>query len=160
MKNAPAALLLGLVLLANSQAAIDTYEFSSDAQRARYRELTEVLRCPKCQNQNIADSNSPIANDLRAEIHRMLAEGQPDDQIIHFMVARYGDFVLYKPPLDTRTALLWYGPGALLLAGAAALATLITRRRRTQTVPSGLSDAEQQRLAKLLQAHPADKHTP
>jgi len=160
MKRVLGAIVLGLVLPGSGQAAIDTYEFASEAQRARYRDLAEVLRCPKCQNQNIADSNSPIANDLRAEIHRMLNQGQSDTQIIDFMVARYGDFVLYDPPLDSRTAVLWYGPAALLAAGAAILASVIARRRRPPAQAGQLSDAERQRLAHLLQARPHDPDAP
>jgi len=160
MKRLLGAIMLGLALLGGGHASIDTYEFDSDTQRTRYRALTEVLRCPKCQNQNIADSNSPIANDLRAEIHRMLAQGRNDEQIIDFMVARYGDFVLYDPPLDSRTAVLWYGPAALLAAGAAGLAWVVARRRRRPASADALSDAEQQRLARLLQAQAGDKDTP
>ncbi|RML38486.1 Cytochrome c-type bioproteinsis protein CycL, partial [Pseudomonas syringae pv. maculicola] len=81
-----------------------------DAERARYSELTRELRCPKCQNQDIADSNAPIAADLRKEIYRMLGEGQSNQKIIDFMVDRYGDFVRYKPSLNARTWLLWFGP--------------------------------------------------
>jgi cytochrome c-type biogenesis protein CcmH len=81
-----------------------------------FRELTKELRCPKCQNQDIADSNAPIAADLRKEIFRMLGEGKDNQQIIDFMVDRYGDFVRYKPALNAKTALLWFGPAGLLLA--------------------------------------------
>lgn len=90
-----AGLALGLVAVAH--AAIDTYEFASEAERQRYRTLVEELRCPKCQNQNIADSNAPIAMDLRDEVYQMVEAGKTDAQIIDFLVARYGDFVLYNP---------------------------------------------------------------
>ena len=98
--------LLGLTLSLGAHAAIDTYEFQDEGARNRYRTLTEELRCPKCQNQNIADSDAPIAKDLRNEIHRMLGEGKSDDEIVDFLVARYGDFVHYKPPINERTWLL------------------------------------------------------
>ncbi|GAB3468610.1 cytochrome c-type biogenesis protein [Azotobacter salinestris] len=146
------AALLGLVLSATAHAAIDTYEFKSDAERERYRSLIEELRCPKCQNQNIADSDAPIAMDLRREIYRMLGEGQSDEQIVDYLVARYGDFVRYKPPLDGRTLLLWYGPAGLLAVGFGVLAVILVRRRRRATGPAStsLSPAERERLATLL----------
>ncbi|MBD3814185.1 MAG: cytochrome c-type biogenesis protein CcmH [Betaproteobacteria bacterium] len=132
--------------------AIDTYEFRDEAERERYRTLTEELRCPKCQNQNIADSNAPIAMDLRKEIFRMLEEGQSNDQIIDYLVARYGDFVRYRPPVTKTTLLLWYGPAALLILGLGVLAFIIVRRRRVDSTPAAqtLTEAERQRLASLL----------
>lgn len=152
MKSLIRALLLGLVLSATAQAAIDTYEFESDAERERYRSLVEELRCPKCQNQNIADSDAPIAMDLRREIYRMLGEGQSNEQIVDYLVARYGDFVRYKPPLDARTLLLWYGPASLLVVGFGVLAVILVRRRRSVVDPTSrtLSPAERERLATLL----------
>ena len=93
MKRLLATLALGLALTGVARAAIDTYEFKDEAERERFRVLTEELRCPKCQNQNIADSNAPIATDLRREIFRMLEEGKGDDEIVDYLVARYGDFV-------------------------------------------------------------------
>ena len=104
MKRWLAAVVFGLTLTGVAHAAIDTYEFANDAERDRFRELTKELRCPKCQNQDIADSNAPIATDLRREIYRMLGEGKDNQQILDFMVARYGDFVLYKPALTSKTA--------------------------------------------------------
>ena len=115
MKRWLLAVALGLTLAGAAHAAIDTYEFADDAERARFRELTQELRCPKCQNQDIADSNAPIATDLRREIYRMLGEGKSNQQIIDFMVDRYGDFVRYKPALTGKTAVLWFGPLALLV---------------------------------------------
>jgi cytochrome c-type biogenesis protein CcmH len=152
-----AALVLGL--LASAQAAIDTFEFASEAERQRYRNLIEELRCPKCQNQNIADSDAPIAMDLRSEIFRMLEEGKSNEQIIDFLVSRYGDFVLYNPPVTGRTLLLWYGPAGLLLIGFGVLGSIVLRRRKQQkTRPAaGLSADEQQRLAALLEQNSQDK---
>ena len=117
MKRWLAALVCGLALTGIAHAAIDTYEFANDAERARFRELTQELRCPKCQNQDLADSNAPIATDLRREIFRMLGEGKDNQQIIDFMVDRYGDFVRYKPALTSKTVVLWFGPLALLVGG-------------------------------------------
>ncbi len=152
------AAVLGLALLGSAQAAIDTYEFASEAERERYRTLVEELRCPKCQNQNIADSDAPIAMDLRAQIYRMLEEGQSNEQIIEFLVNRYGDFVLYKPPVTARTLLLWYGPAALLVGGFVLLGVIVLRRRgKRSAAPEGLSTDEQQRLAALLNQQPASQ---
>lgn len=151
MKRWLAAAVLALGLGGVAQAAIDTYQFADDAERERYHQLTKELRCPKCQNQDIADSNAPIAADLRREIFRMLGEGKSSPQIVDFMVDRYGDFVRYKPALTGRTWLLWFGPGMLLAGGFMVLA-LIVRRRRGQSAASGteLSLDERERLAKLL----------
>lgn len=146
---AVAVLVLGVAGVA--RAAIDTYQFRDDAERERYQQLTKELRCPKCQNQDIADSNAPIAADLRREIFRMLGEGKSNQQIVDFMVDRYGDFVRYKPALTGRTWLLWFGPGILLASGFVVLA-LIVRRRRGPVAASTeqLSPEERERLAKLL----------
>lgn len=144
-----------LLLLVSVQtyAAIDTYEFKDEDTRHRFQQLTEELRCPKCQNQNLADSNSPIAKDLRHEVYRMLGEGETDEQIADFMVARYGEFVLYKPRKDLSTYLLWYGPFALLFVGIVVV-FLMTRRKSAITKTDGktteLDDSQRQQLNSLL----------
>ncbi|WP_342651064.1 cytochrome c-type biogenesis protein [Pseudomonas sp. REB1044] len=146
-----AAALLGLSLAGMARAAIDTYQFRDEAERERYQQLTKELRCPKCQNQDIADSNAPIAADLRREIFRMLGEGQSNRQIIDFMVDRYGDFVRYKPALTARTWLLWFGPGLLLTGGLVVIAVIVRRRRTPETAAgTALSVDERHRLAQLL----------
>jgi cytochrome c-type biogenesis protein CcmH len=159
MKRLLLAGLFSLGLLGMAQAAIDTYQFKDEAERERFRSLTAELRCPKCQNQNIADSNAPIATDLRREIFRMLEEGKSNAEIVDFLVLRYGDFVLYKPPLDTRTYLLWYGPFALLGLGALGLVVLVLRRRKVENNPAqvALSASENQRLQTMLQQNSQDK---
>ncbi len=146
------AAVLGLSVASVARAAIDTYQFRDEAERERYQALTKELRCPKCQNQDIADSNAPIAADLRREIFRMLGEGKSNQQIVDFMVDRYGDFVRYKPALSSRTWLLWFGPGLLLASGFVVLAVIVRRRRGAATQGSqALSDDERERLAKLLE---------
>ena len=151
MKRWLTAIAFGLTLTGVAHAAIDTYEFKNDAERDRFRDLTKELRCPKCQNQDIADSNAPIATDLRREIYRMLGEGKDNQQIIDFMVDRYGDFVRYKPALTGKTALLWFGPAGLLLAGVVVMAVIV-RRRRVAPIDGAdaLSPEERKRLDQLL----------
>ena len=152
MKRWLAAVTLGLALSGVAHGAIDTYEFANDAERARFRELTQELRCPKCQNQDIADSNAPIATDLRREIFRMLGEGKDNQQILDFMVSRYGDFVLYKPALTSKTVVLWFGPLALLVGGLVVIGVIVGRRRRTEQAEGSdtLSAEERKRLDTLL----------
>ncbi|MGI0117774.1 cytochrome c-type biogenesis protein [Zooshikella sp. RANM57] len=142
-------LFIGISSISMSWAAIDTYEFSSDQQRERFQLLTEELRCPKCQNQNIADSNAPIAVDLRRKIYTMLQAGEPDEAIIDFMQSRYGDFVLYNPPWDHRTWLLWSLPFILLGVGLTVLGRLLWRRR-SQAQPQALSEEEKAALTAIL----------
>ncbi|MGK9064936.1 cytochrome c-type biogenesis protein [Stutzerimonas chloritidismutans] len=146
------ALLLAVAMIGSAHAAIDAYEFKSEAERERYRTLVEELRCPKCQNQNIADSNAPIAMDLRREIYRMLEEGQSNEQIVEYLVDRYGDFVRYKPPVNAKTLVLWYGPVVLLVIGFVVLGLILVRRRRASGSGAShtLSEAERERLALLL----------
>ena len=96
---------------------------------ARIRQLEEKLRCLVCQNQSLADSNAELAGDLRKQVRDQVAAGKSDDQIIEFLVQRYGDFVRYEPPFKATTALLWIGPFALLLAAGATLIVVLRRRR-------------------------------
>ncbi len=116
------------------------------AQEARYRTLIHELRCLVCQNQTIADSNADLATDLREQVHQRIAAGQSDDQIRRYVTDRYGDFVLYKPPMSARTVLLWVGPFVLLL-GALLFAVRFVRRRQTLPVAA---TADPDRLRRLL----------
>ncbi|MFM4874913.1 heme lyase NrfEFG subunit NrfF [Aeromonas veronii] len=128
-------LALGMLLSATAYASgVDTYEFRHPERQTRAQELARALRCPQCQNQNLVESNSPIARDLRLEVYRWVDEGQSDEQVITRMTERFGDFVRYDPPFKASTALLWGGP--LLLLGLALL-TLFRRLTRTQvqTIP-------------------------
>ena len=129
-------------------AVIETYEFSSPDLEVRYHQLSQELRCPKCQNQNIADSNAPIARDLRVVLYEQLEQGATDDEILAYMVARYGEFVRYRPGVDRNTVLLWTAPGLLLIFGAAGL--LFHFRQRPEAAASELTDAEQAEIARLL----------
>jgi cytochrome c-type biogenesis protein CcmH len=127
---------------------IEAREFASADEQERYLRFTAELRCPKCQNQNLADSNAPIATDLREQLYRLLREGRSDDEIVDFMVTRYGEYVLYKPRIEPRTWLLWGGP-FLMLAVGMVVAVSILRRARARH-PTGLSDEERTRLARIL----------
>lgn len=159
--------LLGTCLLLtalSAQAVIETYEFENDANRERFNELTQVLRCPKCQNNNLADSNAPIAADMRREIHRMLEEGQDKQDVVDFMVARYGDFVNYVPRRDTSTLVLWWGPVVLLLIGLLVVWAISRRRKasRQHMTEVEVSPEERERLQRLMNSteerdEPADK---
>ena len=148
--------VLGIVLgawLATAavvNATIATYSFSSEEIRHRYQQLTAELRCPKCQNQNIADSNAEIAKDLRTKVFQMLEQGKSEEEIIRYMTERYGDFVLYQPRLNVRTALLWGGPVVLLLLGLAVVFGLSRHRRRTGVQASKLDAEQESRLQKIL----------
>ncbi len=154
------SLIFGLLLSFCScsvLAAIDTYQFKDAEKQARFQKLTNELRCPKCQNQNLADSNAEIAADLRAKIHLMLEQDKSDQDIINYMLERYGDFVLYQPRLSKQTFLLWYAPALLLLFGIVAIGLIVHLRTKGEQKqsdnPSTDLDAEQQqKLAQLLQS--------
>ena len=119
------------------------------ALERRAMDLAGVLRCLVCQNQTIADSNADLAVDLRQQIREQLKDGKTNDQIIDFMVARYGDFVLYRPPFKAATALLWAGPFILLILALAVFVRHLVRRRR-RLAEANLTDQERARAAALL----------
>ena len=124
----------------------------------RVDELSQTLRCLVCQNQTIADSQAPLAIDLKNQIREKLEQGQSNDQIIDYMVQRYGDFVLYRPPLKTTTLALWFGPAALLILGVFVLFRHLARRRKERPVDAPLTDAERKRAHALLGM--TDKESP
>lgn len=134
-------------------AAIDVYQFKDEEKQARFQQLTAELRCPKCQNQNLADSNAEIAKDLRTKVYQMLEADKSDDAIVKYMLERYGEFVLYEPRLTAQTFLLWYGPALLLLIGLVTIALIV--RYRIKKTPADenqtdLNNEQQQTLAALL----------
>lgn len=123
--------LAALALIAMAAVAeVEVREFDSAAERARYRALIEELRCPQCQNQNLAASDAPIARDLRAEVLRLLREGRSDGEIVDHLVARYGDFVRYRPAWQPSTYLLWIAPGLLLMIAVGLWLRVLRRQRR------------------------------
>jgi cytochrome c-type biogenesis protein CcmH len=117
--------------------------------------LSNELRCLVCQNQTIADSNAPLAEDLRNQVREKMRQGASDSEIVDFMVARYGDFVLYRPPFKATTFLLWFGPLLLLLAGALVLLRRLLRRRPEQDLD--MTAAERRRAAELLAGNEAER---
>tara|TARA_R110001592_G_scaffold52511_8_gene160697 strand:+ start:12982 stop:13458 length:477 start_codon:yes stop_codon:yes gene_type:complete len=114
-------------------ASIDVYEFDDEQKRADFISLTKELRCPKCQNQDIADSNSPIAADMRQEVHRLLAEGKDKLLIVDYMKDRFGEFVTYKPKKSSETFMLWYGPWILILIGVVVILSLIKLNKKSSS---------------------------
>jgi len=121
-------LTLSFAVLAQRSPVQEPMVFDTQQQQDRFNQLTQELRCLVCQNQNLADSDAQLAHDLRAEVHEMLIAGKSDDEIKQFMVERYGDFVLYNPPVQKNTYLLWLAPLGLLLIGAFVLRANIKKR--------------------------------
>lgn len=114
-----------------SMASIDVYEFEDESKRAEFISLTKELRCPKCQNQDIADSNAPIAADMRKEVHRLLEEGHDHESIVNHMIERFGDFVTYKPKVTAETLMLWYGPWLFVIIGLVVIGGMIRFNKKT-----------------------------
>lgn len=134
------ALLFALSLISSTvfaQAVADPapLQFHDRAEERRFHALVSELRCVKCQNQSLADSNAQIAHDLRREVLDLMQQGRSDDEIKQFLVARYGEFVLYRPRVEATTWLLWFGPALLLLAGGVAIVVIVRRRSGRGAVP-------------------------
>lgn len=143
-----AILLLALMpLLATAQVGTvaDPPRFNTPAEAERFHALTEELRCVKCQNQSLADSNAQIAQDLRQEVLLLMRQGKTDSQIKHYLVARYGEFVLYQPRVEPSTWLLWFGPAALLLAGGIVVAGIVRKRSAGKLAPAADNRADDNR---------------
>ncbi|MGX2948066.1 cytochrome c-type biogenesis protein [Frederiksenia canicola] len=133
--------LVLLLLPAFGWAAIETHQFDNAQQEADYRSLIQELRCPQCQNNNIADSNATIATDMRYKTLELLKQGKSKDEVVHYMVERYGNFVTYDPPLTPATVLLWLMPLLLIVGGFWLI-------RRKKAVPQAVSS--EQKFAKPL----------
>jgi cytochrome c-type biogenesis protein CcmH len=142
-----AALLLALTFAAPAFAVEPQEQLADPALEARARELGQELRCLVCQNQSIDDSNADLARDLRRIVRERLTAGDSNPQVLDFVTARYGDYVLLRPPLRAGTLALWFGPVVLLFA---AIALLILRRRRRPAEAPPLSAEENRRLARLM----------
>ena len=139
-------LVVGVFASSTLSFAIETYQFSNTEDEVRYQKMIAELRCLVCQNQNLADSNAELAQDLRAKTFEMINAGASNNEIAEFMVARYGDFVLYRPPLKGQTLLLWIGPFGILFI---ALIVFFITVRRSQS-KTKLSTQARARAASLL----------
>lgn len=138
------------------QASIDVYEFKTPEQEQRFKHLVEELRCPKCQNQNLADSNADIAKDLKSRIYKLINEGKSDEEITQYLVERYGDFVNYRPPVKPVTWLLWFGPLTLFVLTAGILLWRIRKAQKSTTD----NNIDSTRLHALLQQYSDRNKTP
>lgn len=136
------ACLLLLALAAGAAFAIDPLPFQDEVQQVRFQKLVAELRCTVCQNQNLADSNAELAKDLRLKVFELMQEGRSDDEIKQFLVERYGDFVLYEPPMKPTTWALWFGPGVVVLIGALLIINAV--RRRARALPADAAGIEDQ----------------
>lgn len=148
MKVLMLSFLMFFSLTLNSFAGVEVHEFSNPEHEKIFTKLVNELRCLVCQNQNLADSNAELAQDLRKEVYQMIQKGQSSDEIVEFMVARYGDFVLYRPPFKAETLILWLGPFIILLSAVVFLLVFI--RKKKQTEQAALSDDDKQYAESLL----------
>ncbi|PTQ89359.1 cytochrome c-type biogenesis protein [Agitococcus lubricus] len=142
-----------MLLSINVHAAIEVYDFQTPAEERRFHALMDELRCPKCQNQNLAGSDAPIAKDLKQRTYELMQDGKSDQEIRQYMIDRYGDFISYKPPVRSTTFILWFGPFLLLVT---VIAVLIWKKRRAVAPASHLSAEESARLALLLKRNHHD----
>ena len=142
------AVAVGLLWAAAAVARVEVHSFDSPEQEERYNKLIAELRCLVCQNQNLADSNAELAVDLRRKTYEMVKQDKSEKEIAGYMVERYGAFVLYRPPLNINTLLLWTGPFIILVIGVSLLIRTIRRRRTEQ--PAGVDDASIKAAASWL----------
>jgi len=153
MKKLLTALTIVLILGSGplqATATLESFKFADDAAEQHFKDLIAELRCLVCQNQSLADSDAELAHDLRAEVYEMVQDGKSDAEIIEFLVARYGDFVLYNPPMKPSTYLLWFGPFALMILAGALLLRSVRRQKRAANVE--ISADDRKRLDDLLGA--------
>jgi cytochrome c-type biogenesis protein CcmH len=134
----------------SSRGLIEVDQLSSVELSNRYRNLVAVYRCPKCQNQNLAESDSPISMDLRREIRRLLEQGQSDEAISQYLIERYGDFILYRPRFQPATYLLWLAPALLLCVGMLSAGLIIVRQRSAKLASDVLDVSEQEKIDALI----------
>lgn len=145
-------ILMSVLLSFSVAAAIDVYTFKSDEQEALFKTLTTELRCPKCQNNNLADSNASLAKDMRQKTYTLVQQGKTEDEIVDYWVDRFGNFVIYKPPVTIATSILWIGPGLFVFLGIFIIVRNSRRRADTSSdvEDDELTDADKDRLANIL----------
>ena len=131
-------------------AQVDTFEFDSDEQQSRFRQLSNELRCPMCQNTNLSGSSGGVAEDLRREIHRMIREGMTNEEIEQFMFERYGDFIFYRPRLRAETMFLWFGPLLFLIIGGFIAYGIFRRANSVNRVAVDLDEEQKAKLNELV----------
>lgn len=146
-----------LLFSLTASAAIDVYEFDNEDQEQQFKELSQTLRCPKCQNNTISDSNAELAKDLRVKVYEMTKEGKSSDEIVDYMIDRYGNFVTYDPPVTAATAVLWLGPLAVILIGFSII-VINGRKKSAKAVKEAEWDKDKEkRLKELLKEENGDK---
>jgi len=149
-------LVLPVWAAAQQENPAAVYEFDSRSQEVRFQNLLEELRCPKCQNQNIIDSNAPISKDMRERVYLMMQEGASNEEITNSLVARFGEFVRYKPKLESRTLLLWATPVLAVLIGVLVVVGVFIRSRRHGAQAAELSDEEREKASRALSNYDSD----
>lgn len=152
MKQIFLILAVAMFFLGGNALAIDAYDFNNPEDAERYKKLSEELRCLVCQNQNLADSGAGLAKDLKDEVYAMVYAGKSNQEVKDFLVQRYGDFVLYDPPMKPTTWLLWLGPFIMLIGGAFILLTLIRRLSSASKESTALNNEEQHHLDAMLKS--------
>ncbi|GAA3914744.1 cytochrome c-type biogenesis protein [Litoribacillus peritrichatus] len=143
--------LIILSFSCSSFAVIELLEFDTEVEKERYQTLIDELRCPKCQNQNLADSDSQIAIDLRQKVRDLMDQGKNDEEIKSHLVARYGDFVLYRPEVKEVTYLLWYGPAVFLFIGFIVVVVVLRRNKQDSSDDKEASLSEEERQERIRQ---------
>ena len=139
-----------LITQQNIYAQVDTFEFDNEEQQGRFRQLSNELRCPMCQNTNLSGSTGGVAEDLRREIHRMILEGMSNEEIEQFMFERYGDFIFYRPRLRAETILLWFGPLLFLIIGGFIAYGIFRRANSVDRVTVDLDEEQEAKLNELV----------
>lgn len=152
-------MLITTMLITHSAKAspVETFEFQDEVTKVRFQALSKELRCPKCQNQNLADSNSTVASALRLDLYNLLIDGRSDAEIVDLMVGRYGEFVLYRPRVSNVTYILWFGPALLILIGV--IVVLVILRKKPTPKESLVLDSQQQEKLKQLLNPEQSKNT-
>ena len=154
-----------MILIISTASAVgevrDVHEFDSREQEQRFQNLIAELRCPKCQNQNIAESNAPISKDMRDEVYRMMSnEGASDEEITNALVARFGEFVRYRPEVDRRTIMLWATPALVVSIGVVIIVLSVRRSGRSASAgDDALTDEERARASRLLKDYEDNHHS-
>ncbi|KJR18683.1 cytochrome c-type biogenesis protein [Vibrio parahaemolyticus] len=148
MRKVILAVFAALTFSLAAHAAIEVYEFDNLEQEQQFKELGHTLRCPKCQNNTISDSNAELAQDLRHKVYEMTKEGKSKEEIVDYMIARYGNFVTYNPPFTMSTAILWLGPLAVVLGG---FGFIVLRSRKSKAKVTANNDEkwDEQKEARL-----------